>query len=185
MATTRASSPIPSRSRPSRSTAVSKRTTGRQHWAREKVACSFVSTAPLLSAQRLEQGTWGGVPNGPVSKGRGRHDRGRRMGGRVRRYKPSFRRVGIGAEGNTGQALTLLFPNHIPWTAHQNHGGVLFLKLFLFLAALGLPCCAWAFFAASGGYPLVAARRLHCGGFSCCRARAPGHMGFSSCGARA
>ena len=71
MATTRASSPSPSRSRPSRSTAVSNRTTGRQRPAREKVACSFVSTAPLLSAQRLEQGTWGGGPDGPVSKGAG------------------------------------------------------------------------------------------------------------------
>ena len=80
VATTRASSPSPSRSRPSRSTAVSKRTTGRQRRAREKAACSFVSTAPLLSAQRLEQGTWGGGPDGPVSKGRGRHDQGRRRG---------------------------------------------------------------------------------------------------------
>ena len=80
MATTRASSPSPSRSRPSRSTAVSKRTTGRQRRAREKAACSFVSTALLLSAQRLEQGTWGGGPDGPVSKGRGRHDQGRRRG---------------------------------------------------------------------------------------------------------
>lgn len=69
VATTRASSPSPSRSRPSRSTAVSNRTTGRQRRAREKAACSFVSTAPLLSAQRLEQGTWGGVPDRPVSKG--------------------------------------------------------------------------------------------------------------------
>lgn len=64
MATTRASSLSPSRSRPRRSKAVSNRTTGRQRRAREKVACSFVSTAPLLSAQRLEQGTWGGVPMG-------------------------------------------------------------------------------------------------------------------------
>lgn len=68
MATTRASSPSPSRSRPRRSTAVSNRTTGRQHRAREKVACSFISTAPLLSAQRLEQGTWGGGADGSVSK---------------------------------------------------------------------------------------------------------------------
>lgn len=59
MATTWASSPSPSRSRPRRSTAVSRRTAGLQRRAREKVACSFVSTALLLSAQRLEQGTWG------------------------------------------------------------------------------------------------------------------------------
>lgn len=69
MATTRASSPSPSRFQPRRSTAVSKRTTGRQRRAREKVACSFVSTAPLLSAQRLEQGTWGRNLSGPVGKG--------------------------------------------------------------------------------------------------------------------
>lgn len=59
MATTRASSLSPSRSRPRRSTAVSRRTAGLQRRALEKVACSFVSTALLLSAQRLEQGTWG------------------------------------------------------------------------------------------------------------------------------
>lgn len=59
MATTRASSLSPSRSRPRRSTAVSRRTAGLQRRALEKTACSFVSTALLLSAQRLEQGTWG------------------------------------------------------------------------------------------------------------------------------
>lgn len=57
-ATTRVSSPRPSWSRPSKSRAVSSSTTGRQRRAREKTACSFVSVAPLLSAQRLEQDTW-------------------------------------------------------------------------------------------------------------------------------
>ena len=50
------------------------------------------------------------------------------------------------------------------------------LFIYLFLAALGLCCCAWAF----------------CGGFSCCRARALGVQalvvvarGLSSCGSQA
>ena len=131
MATTRESSPSPSRSRPSRSMAVSKRTTGRQRRAREKAACSFVSTAALLSAQRLEQGTWGGGPDGPVSKGRGRHDQGRRRWGEGSEgAKLSFWRMGMGEEGNTGQALTLIFPNHCPWTAHQKLGSILFLFIY-------------------------------------------------------
>lgn len=64
MATTRASSPSPSRSRPRKSTAVSNRTAGLQRRAREKTACSLASTAALLSAQRLEQGTCAGERGG-------------------------------------------------------------------------------------------------------------------------
>lgn len=60
MATTRASSPRPSRSRPRKSTAVSNRTAGLQRRAREKTACSLACTAALLSAPRLEQGTCAG-----------------------------------------------------------------------------------------------------------------------------
>ena len=54
---------------------------------------------------------------------------------------------------------------------------VFFFFFNLFLATLGLRCCMWA---------------SHCGGFSCCRARALGTWasvavahGFSSCGSRA
>ena len=38
---------------------------------------------------------------------------------------------------------------------------------FFFLTVLAFHCCA---------------RASHCGGFSCCRARALGRMGFNSCG---
>ena len=66
--------------------------------------------------------------------------------------------------------------------------------IYLFLAALGLHCCAWAFplVAASAGYSCCGARASHCGGFSCCGARALGlwasvvvACGLSSCGSRA
>ena len=40
---------------------------------------------------------------------------------------------------------------------------------FLFLAALGLHCCAWAF-SSCGKWA------SHCGGFSCCRAWTPGAL---------
>ena len=53
----------------------------------------------------------------------------------------------------------------------------LFLKIYLFLAVLGLRCCAWAF--SSCG--VLAS---HCAGFSCCGARALEHR-LSSCGAQA
>ena len=56
---------------------------------------------------------------------------------------------------------------------------------FFFLSALGLHCCTPAF--SSCGK-----QASHCGGFSCCRARALGPQasvvvahGFSSCGSRA
>ena len=59
---------------------------------------------------------------------------------------------------------------------------LLLLFVFLFLAALGLRCCVWAF--SSCG--VLAS---HCGGFSCCGARALGRWtsvgvvrGLSSCG---
>lgn len=95
MATTRASSPSPSRSRPRRSRAVSRRTTGLQRRAREKVVCSFVSTVLLLSAQRLEQGTWGETR---WLCGKGQVYRGREVGG-VKRCRPSFLcRAGMGEE---------------------------------------------------------------------------------------
>ena len=64
----------------------------------------------------------------------------------------------------------------------------------LFLAVLGLRCCAWAF-SSCGEWGLLfscGARASHCGGFSCCGARALGVQAsvvvaceLSSCGARA
>ena len=58
-------------------------------------------------------------------------------------------------------------------------------KFTLFLAVLGLHCCEWAF--SSCGE-----QASHCGGFSCCRARALGvrasvvaACGLSSCGTQA
>ena len=65
--------------------------------------------------------------------------------------------------------------------------------IYLFLAALGLCCCAWAFSSCGErGYSLLQVQASHCGGFSCCRAWALGARasvvvahGLSSCGARA
>ena len=68
------------------------------------------------------------------------------------------------------------------------------LFIYLFLAALGLRCCAQAFSSCRGGGATLScgARASHCGGFSCCGARALGAQGsivvahgLSSCGSRA
>ena len=48
---------------------------------------------------------------------------------------------------------------------------ILLFKIFiyLFLSALGLHCCAWAFSSCSeGGYFSLWCTGFHCGGFSCC-----------------
>ena len=55
----------------------------------------------------------------------------------------------------------------------------LFLKnkfIYLFLAALGLRCCLWAFSSCGkrGATHRCGARASHCGGFLCCRARVLG-----------
>ena len=64
----------------------------------------------------------------------------------------------------------------------------------LFLAALGLRCCAWALPSCGelGAAPRRGARASHCGGLSPCGARAPGVLAsaavarrLSSCGSRA
>ena len=65
-----------------------------------------------------------------------------------------------------------------------------FLKKVLinfFLAVLGLRCCEWAFlWLGEQGLPCSrAAQASHRGGFSCCRAQAPGCTGLSACGSRA
>ena len=55
------------------------------------------------------------------------------------------------------------------------HWGFFVFFLFLFLAALGLRCCAWLSVAAVSGATLhCCAQASHCGGFSCCRAQALG-----------
>ena len=61
------------------------------------------------------------------------------------------------------------------------------------MAALGLCCCAWTFSSCGKWWLLCcSARASHCGGFSCCGARALGVRasvvvahGLSSCGSRA
>ena len=71
---------------------------------------------------------------------------------------------------------------------------LLFLKnfIYLFLAALGLHCCAQAFSSCGKRGLLFVARTSHRGGFSCCGAWALGAQasvvaarGLSSCGSRA
>ena len=67
--------------------------------------------------------------------------------------------------------------------------------IYLFLAALGLHCCTWAFSSCSewGGVTLCCgAQASHCGGFSCCGAWALGMRtsvvvacGVSSCSSQA
>ena len=65
--------------------------------------------------------------------------------------------------------------------------------MYLFLAALGLHCCAWAFSNCSRGATFhCSAWASHCGGFSYCGAQALGTQasvvvasGLSSCGSRA
>ena len=61
-----------------------------------------------------------------------------------------------------------------------------FFKLILFLAVLGLCCCSPAVSSGRerGLLSRCSARASHCGGFSCCRAGAPGHSDFSSCCSR-
>ena len=69
----------------------------------------------------------------------------------------------------------------------------LFIFIYLFLAALGLCCCTLAFFSCGKrGLLRCSAQAPHCGGFSCCGARALGSRAsavvahrLSSCGARA
>ena len=55
--------------------------------------------------------------------------------------------------------------------------------MYLFIAALGLCCCARAFSScSSGGYALCCGtHNSHCHSFSCCGAWAPRCMGFTSC----
>ena len=56
------------------------------------------------------------------------------------------------------------------------HLSILFKKIILFLAVLGLHCYAWAFSSSSkwGLLCSCGVQASHCGGFSCCRAWALG-----------
>ena len=67
---------------------------------------------------------------------------------------------------------------------HFKHVFFSFLKItlfiFLFLAMLGLYCCAgFSLVVESGGYSLVGVQFSHCGGFSCCAAQAYRAFRFS------
>ena len=69
---------------------------------------------------------------------------------------------------------------------------ILFYFTFLFLCALGLRCCVWAFLQLRGATLHCGARASHCSGFSRCGAQALGAWasvvaarGLSSCGSRA
>ena len=56
------------------------------------------------------------------------------------------------------------------------------LFICLFLAVLGLRCCAGsALVVESGGFTHCGVQASHCGGFSCCGAWTVGCTGFSSC----
>ena len=55
--------------------------------------------------------------------------------------------------------------------------------MYLFLAVLGLLCCAgFSLVAEAGGHSFVAVwQASRCCGFSCCKAQALGHTGVSNC----
>ena len=55
-------------------------------------------------------------------------------------------------------------------------------KIFIYLVALGLDCCAWAFSSCREWGLLFSCGvwASHCSGFSCCRSQALGLLGFSS-----
>ena len=61
-----------------------------------------------------------------------------------------------------------------------------FIHSFLF-GCTGLHCYVWTFSPVSkwGLLSSCSVKVSHCGGFSCCRAWAPGRVGFSSCSLRA
>jgi len=72
---------------------------------------------------------------------------------------------------------SFVFISYLRNCAHKS-----FLNYFL-LAALGLCCCVLAYSscAQQGLLCSCGVWASHCGGFSCCRARALGHAGFWSC----
>ena len=85
---------------------------------------------------------------------------------------------------------------HVPLSIRKYSFHIFLINLFiyLFLAALGLHCCAQAFSSCDeqGLLFRCGVQASHCGGLSCCGARALGVRasvvvahGLSSCGARA
>ena len=81
-------------------------------------------------------------------------------------------------------------PQPLTWNKRPHHNPEASFYLFiyvcmcLFLAALGL-CCYKRAFSSWGEQGLLSSCSAWvslCGGFSCCRAQAPGRAGFSSCG---
>ena len=77
-------------------------------------------------------------------------------------------------------ALSTKFISYSLFNKDKSHFLLLifsFLKtLFIYLAlvVLGLRCC--------GGHSSCGLSHSHCGGFSCCRARALGYVGLNNCG---
>ena len=98
-------------------------------------------------------------------------------------------------QGHFGRVSGNRTPGIALYHQHPNFFFKIFLKInlfyfYLFLAVLGLHCCTRAFSSYSErGLLFVVVCRLHCGGFSCCGARALGvrasvvvARGLSSCG---
>ena len=65
------------------------------------------------------------------------------------------------------------------WWGVKEEFRLFFLNLIFMFGCAGLHCCAWAFSSCGQQGPLSGwgARASHHGGFSCCRARAPGTWG--------
>ena len=78
-------------------------------------------------------------------------------------------------------SLLPLFYFYFSWMkALENFFFIGFLVIYLFLAVLGLCCCAGFSLVAWAGATLCYSA-FHCSGISCCRAQARGHTDFSSC----
>ena len=61
-------------------------------------------------------------------------------------------------------------------------GEVLLIQFFCFWLCWVFVAAPRLAFVTSGGYSSCGVQAWHCGGSSCCRARALGHVGFRSCG---
>ena len=90
-----------------------------------------------------------------------------------------------GCRGSSSQHTPVAQGLALTWSTCPLFFFFINLFIYLFLAALGLRCCAWAFYSCG-------VRASHCSGPSCCGARALGARasvvvacGLSSCGLRA